>query len=79
MTIVRRTGLSPSSSPTRWWLGNSPSHNDTMLDGRYRVIGIAQIHDPDSVHGWYWTMDLGGVLGPPSTHRARTCGAGTPV
>jgi len=45
---------------------NSPSHNHAMLDGRYRVIGIARIHDSDSVHGWYWTTDFGGVLDPTS-------------
>jgi hypothetical protein len=46
---------------------NSPSHNHAMLDGRYRVIGIARINDPDSVHGWYWTTDFGGVT-DPSAH-----------
>jgi uncharacterized protein YkwD len=44
----------------------SPSHNRAMLDGRYRVIGIARIDDPDSVHGWYWTTDFGGALDPTS-------------
>jgi uncharacterized protein YkwD len=44
----------------------SPSHNHAMLDGRYRVIGIARINDPDSVHGWYWTTDFGGTLDPSS-------------
>jgi uncharacterized protein YkwD len=39
----------------------SPSHDHLMLDGRYCVIGVAQIHDPGSVHGWYWTMDFGVV------------------
>jgi uncharacterized protein YkwD len=46
---------------------NSPSHNHAMLDGTYRVIGIARINDPDSVHGWYWTTDFGGVV-DPSAH-----------
>ncbi len=45
----------------------SPSHNRAMLDGRYRVIGIARINDPDSVHGWYWTTDFGGTV-DSSTH-----------
>src|SRR5215210_7243989 len=45
----------------------SPSHNHAMLDGSYRVIGIARINDPDSVHGWYWTTDFGGVT-DPSAH-----------
>jgi uncharacterized protein YkwD len=42
----------------------SPSHNHAMLDGKYRVIGIARINDPGSVHGWYWTTDFGGVVDP---------------
>jgi hypothetical protein len=42
----------------------SPSHNHAMLDGKYRVIGIARIDDPGSVHGWYWTTDFGGVVDP---------------
>ena len=44
----------------------SPSHNHAMLDGKYRVIGIARINDPGSVHGWYWTTDFGGVEDPSS-------------
>jgi uncharacterized protein YkwD len=44
----------------------SPSHNQAMLDGKYRVIGIARINDPGSVHGWYWTTDFGGVEDPSS-------------
>lgn len=45
---------------------NSPSHNTAMLDGRYRVIGIARVAVPGSVHGWYWTTDFGGALDPTS-------------
>jgi hypothetical protein len=37
-----------------------------MLDDRYRVIGIARINEPGSVHGWYWTTDFGGVRDPSS-------------
>jgi len=40
----------------------SPSHNAAMLDGNYRVMGVARINDPDSVHGWYWTTDFGGYV-----------------
>jgi uncharacterized protein YkwD len=43
----------------------SPSHNAAMLDGRYRVIGIARIHPPGS--RWYWTTDFGATK-DPSTH-----------
>jgi len=40
----------------------SPSHNAAMLDGNYRVMGVARINDPDSAHGWYWTTDFGGYV-----------------
>ena len=43
---------------------NSPSHNAAMLNGKYRVIGIARINVPGS--RWYWTTDFGGVQDPAS-------------
>ena len=45
----------------------SPSHNAAMLDGNYRVMGVARINAPGSVHGWYWTTDFGGHV-DPSAH-----------
>ena len=45
----------------------SPSHNAAMLDGNYRVMGVARINAPGSVHGWYWTTDFGGYV-DPSAH-----------
>ena len=44
---------------------NSPSHNAAMLDGRYRVIGIARLAVPGS--RWYWTTDFGTIV-DPSAH-----------
>jgi len=45
----------------------SPSHNAAMLDGHYRVIGIARIYAPESArHHWYWTTDFGGFVDPTS-------------
>ena len=58
-------GYQTAEEAFRAWQ-NSPSHNSAMLDGRYRVIGIARINDPGSVHGWYWTTDFGGTLDPSS-------------
>jgi hypothetical protein len=37
-----------------------------MLDGRYRVIGIARVYEPDGNHAWYWTTDFGGAVDPTS-------------
>jgi uncharacterized protein YkwD len=45
---------------------NSPSHNAAMLDGRYRVIGIARFNIAGTVRGWYWTTDFGGAPDPTS-------------
>jgi uncharacterized protein YkwD len=45
---------------------NSPSHNAAMLDGRYKVVGIARVSVPGSVHGWYWTTDFGAYVDPTS-------------
>jgi hypothetical protein len=47
---------------------NSPSHNAAMLDGRYKVVGLARVSVPGSVHGWYWTTDFGAYVDPTS-HR----------
>src|ERR687894_1831173 len=58
-------GYETAEEAFRAWR-ESPSHNQAMLDGRYRVIGIARINEPGSVHGWYWTTDFGQVLDPTS-------------
>ena len=58
-------GYETAEEAFRAWR-ESPSHNQAMLDGRYRVIGIARINEPGSVHGWYWTTDFGGALDPTS-------------
>ena len=43
---------------------NSPSHNAAMLDGNYRVIGIARVQSTGLRHRWYWTTDFGGTVDP---------------
>src|SRR3712207_189517 len=43
---------------------NSPAHNAAMLEGSYRVMGIARSYDENSVHGWYWTTDFGARVDP---------------
>jgi uncharacterized protein YkwD len=48
---------------------NSPAHNAAMLDGDYRVVGIARLYVPNSVHRWYWTTDFGAAV-DPSSHAA---------
>ena len=41
---------------------DSADHNAAMLDENYRVMGVARINVPGSVHGWYWTTDFGGYV-----------------
>ncbi|HEV2091573.1 MAG TPA: CAP domain-containing protein [Rubrobacter sp.] len=65
----------------------SPSHNAAMLDGNYRVMGVARINAPGSVHGWYWTTDFGGYVDAsahapgetPSGQRPQQPAAGAPA
>src|SRR5918998_2241786 len=59
-------GYEMAEEAMRAWK-ESPSHNAAMLDGDYRVIGVARINAPGSVHGWYWTTDFGGRV-DPSAH-----------
>ncbi len=55
----------------------SPAHNAAMLDGNYRVMGVARINVPGSVHGWYWTTDFGGYV-DASAHAPGEGPAGPP-
>ncbi len=59
------TGTETAEEAFEAWR-ESPSHNAAMLDGRYRVIGIARVYEPDGNHAWYWTTDFGGALDPTS-------------
>lgn len=37
----------------------SPGHNQNMLNGSYRMIGIARAYVPGSTYGWYWVTPFG--------------------
>jgi uncharacterized protein YkwD len=54
-------GYETAQEAMRAWK-ESPSHNAAMLDGDYRVMGVARLNVPGSVHGWYWTTDFGGHI-----------------
>jgi uncharacterized protein YkwD len=45
---------------------NSPGHDENMLDGNQRVIGISRLEVPGSKFGWYWTTDFGSEEDPTS-------------
>lgn len=38
------------------------AHRVNMLNGSFKVIGIARAYGPSSTYGWYWTTDFGGVV-----------------
>jgi uncharacterized protein YkwD len=56
-------GYATAEAAFRAWR-NSPSHNAAMLDGDYRVIGIARVQSTGPMHRWYWTTDFGGTVDP---------------
>ena len=37
---------------------NSSGHNAQMLNPNFRYAGISRFHNPWSMFGWYWVMDL---------------------
>ena len=41
---------------------NSPAHNENMLRGEYRTIGIGRAQGGPP-YGWYWTIDFGNANG----------------
>jgi uncharacterized protein YkwD len=41
----------------------SPGHNENMLKGDLRGIGIARVNVPGSKHSWYWTTNFGSEAG----------------
>ncbi len=47
----------------------STSHNENMLEGDLRAIGIARVNVPGSKHGWYWTTNFGSEAGSPSSEK----------
>ncbi|CAA9384592.1 MAG: Uncharacterized protein, YkwD family [uncultured Rubrobacteraceae bacterium] len=71
-------GYASAQEAMRAW-EDSPSHNAAMLDGNYRVMGVARINEPGSVHGWYWTTDFGGYVDPSSHAAGKSPGGPQPA
>jgi uncharacterized protein YkwD len=44
----------------------SPPHNQNMLYGAYRVVGVGRAYAAGSTYGWYWVADFGLVGDQPS-------------
>ena len=49
----------------------SPTHDANLLSDRFKVIGIALVHDDGSDWGYYWTTDFGGYV-DDTAHAAAT-------
>ncbi|MBS1809296.1 MAG: hypothetical protein JST84_14120 [Acidobacteria bacterium] len=41
---------------------NSPSHNETMLNPNFKVIGIGRVVNLGAYYRYYWTTDFGGFV-----------------
>ena len=54
---------------------NSPSHNHTMTDADFKVVGLSLVYVPGSVYGYYWTTDFGGYV-DPTAHALGGSGTG---
>jgi uncharacterized protein YkwD len=55
--IARGGSSTPEGAFEAW--RNSPLHNDVMLRAGFRVAGVGQAHNAQSLYGWYWTVDFG--------------------
>jgi uncharacterized protein YraI len=40
----------------------SPSHNENMLRGAFKTVGIGRHYTEGSPYGWYWTTTFGGTV-----------------
>ncbi len=43
---------------------NSPSHDEHLVDSKYKVIGVSLVYASDSIYKYYWTTDFGGFVDP---------------
>jgi uncharacterized protein YkwD len=57
-------GVDTAQAAFNLWKG-SPGHNANMLNGNFKVIGIARAYGGNSTYGWYWTTDFGGQGSAP--------------
>lgn len=71
--------IARGSGSAQWvfdgWKG-SPGHNANMLDARYNAAGVGRALGP---WGWYWTLDLGWVVGSGATSTPASTPMPTPT
>jgi hypothetical protein len=55
--IVRGGSGTPEGAFEAW--RSSPTHNAVMLTDGFVVAGVGKAYDPESLYGWFWTVDFG--------------------
>lgn len=53
-------GRSGASRTFQQWV-NSPTHNQAMLDARWKALGIGRAYNSSALYRWYWTVDFSDV------------------
>ncbi|MFD8589366.1 CAP domain-containing protein [Streptomyces sp. NPDC059637] len=51
-------GITRPRAVVRAWM-RSPSHRANILDCRLRHVGVAEVYEPRSAHGYYWVQNFG--------------------
>jgi hypothetical protein len=55
--IIRGGGDTPEGAFEAW--RNSPAHNAIMLTDGFVAAGVGKAYNPQSLYGWFWTVDFG--------------------
>jgi uncharacterized protein YkwD len=55
--IIRAGGDTPEGAFEAW--RNSPAHNAVMLTDGFVGAGVGKAYNPQSLYGWFWTVDFG--------------------
>jgi|GEM_PF-584223 len=55
--IIRGGSGTPEGAFEVW--RNSPAHNAVMLTDGFVVAGVGKTYNPQSLYGWFWTVDFG--------------------
>jgi len=55
--IIRGGTGTPEGAFETW--RNSPGHNAVMLTDGFVVAGVGKAYSPQSLYGWFWTVDFG--------------------
>jgi uncharacterized protein YkwD len=55
--VIGAGGSTPEGAFEAW--RNSPAHNGVMLSDGFAVAGVGEAYAPQSLYGWFWTVDFG--------------------